>query len=697
MPEYKSHRSFLLLAASCLWLLAAPPARALTPLADPLELTSTFVPAATFSETSTDSLVSAVDPADHTKKIYSVATKHSTTANITANITGTTLASINAATVFTLHFGGATVTFALGDIPTYQPGQTTAFYCWNGWNSAKKALGTGGVKLTWTATKLTVALTATDEAARPDQIGTDEFIGVDDTPGTFAIKDVLSVDVAFGPIATSVPRTVYFTGSYKVTHATAGPADSPLYDYYLYTVSEAGAADYTRPTVALTTPRQGASVGAAVDVTGTATDAKGLTGVQWTTDLTQPWIATDQFSLTASPLDGLWGSTSATWTVSLSSLPYGTTHLYVESIDDSGNTSLPLLVSLVNPVPVPITGRWDGLLVPATSTGLRGAVTFSLAANGSYTGKLLLEAGSYPFSGSLLADQSMAATISRGSSLPSVALTGTVASFAAANEVVASLAGSLAIGGTGVATFTANRSPFSTTRLSDASMAGSFHVLIAPGADPQGYSYSLVSTARNGAASATFNMADGSVVTWSGVMGAGGELAAFAPMYGGKGSVSVPLLVDGASGTIDATNTAWVRPPAYADKQFPAGFQYSLYTSGIAYHAPSPSTVRVMGLGTGSPNATASWSGDGEATSPSPSLGITVNVSNKLGIPTNPDALQLSLVPSTGLWTGSFKLTGTTTLSGCKMVIVGNQAYGFWVAPAPAHSVVKRYGLIHVQ
>ncbi len=685
----------------CLALLSLVVVRAHA-LPEPLDLTTTFVPALSFSETHTDKVVATVNPADHTTS-YSVAATHSTSASVTANITGIALASIDGTTAFSLDFGAASIAFTLADIPTYTAGQTTAFYCWDGWGPTNKPLGTGGVKLTWTATKLTVTVTATDEASRPPPIGVEAFVGAGDTPGTFAIKDTLTADVSFGPISTSVPRTVYLTGSYKVTHVTAGPADAPLYDFDLYTVSESGAADYTRPAVALTSPKQGASVGAAVNVSGTASDTKGLSGVEWTTDLNAPWTATDQFTLTTIPSDGLWGTTAAAWTVSLSSLPFGTTSLWVHSIDDSGNTSLPLLITLVNPVPVVLTGRWDSLLVPDPTNGVRGGIHFTFAVNGSYTGDVVLEGATYAFAGSLLADQSLGLSVSRGASLPPLVLTGTIASFAPANAAAASITGSLTVSGSSVATFSAFRSPWSATNLAGTTLAGNFHVLIAAAAAPTGYSNAVVTTARAGTASAALSMADGSVVTWSGFMGAAGELPVFAPLYVTKGSlvagsVSSPMVVDGASAAIDATTATWVRPPAFADKQFPAGFQYSgLYTSGLAYHAPSPATTRVMSLAATSPNATASWSGDGEPSAPSPSLGITVNASNTLTIPVTTDALKLSLVASSGLWTGSFKIPGTTAVSACKLIIVGTQAYGFWTAPAPTGSVLKRYGLIHIQ
>ncbi|MDB6139026.1 MAG: hypothetical protein JWO94_2098 [Verrucomicrobiaceae bacterium] len=654
-------------------------------------LPAAFVPTITFSETSTDRVVKNTDAQDPSQVSYYRASSVTATATIVANIEGTVLADINGDTPVEIIIGGFLTSFTLGQIRTYSVGQTSAFYCWNGWDAQNKPQGTGGVKLTWTASKLTAVITIGNEASPQDFIGT-AFEDLGDTPGTFAIKDKFVSSVLFGNVSAVVPNPLYVSGTCKVTHA----ADYPVYDYSLYTFNVSGAGDYVRPTIALTSPKQGASVGGAVDVKGTAADAKGLTGVDWTLDPAGSWTATDQFSLTSYPQDGLWGATAAIWTVSQESLPYGTTKLYVRSYDEAGNYSLPLLVSLVNPMPLVLTGRWDALLAPAGPDGLRGALHFSFTAGGGFTGSLVQEGGTFAVTGTLLPDGTVHTTIKRSTLLPTLDFDGLIASFAAADSAAASFTGTLKNGGSVLATFSATRSPWSAASPAPANLAGRLNVHVAPAAAPLGESYAVVNTARAGTSSAAFAMADGSVVTWSGVMGAGGQLPAFGLLYGGKGSVSSPMVVNGAARTIDATTVTWVRPAAFTDKQFPLGFHYdALAASGSAYVLNG----RVMGLAATSPNATATWSGDAIGTAQSQSF--TVNATNTLSIPAtlaaNPSTLKLALTASTGLWTGSFKLPGTTALSACKLLIVGNEAYGQWTAPAPAGSPLKRYGVIHVQ
>ena len=683
---------FVFVCAACFSILGFGNALGIVSV-EPLELASDFTPSISFSETHTDSVKKTIDPLNSSNVTYDVVAALSTTATVTANMKSLVLSDVDSTTVFALNLGAAQISFKLGDIPTYTKGQTTAFYCWNGWDANKKALGTGGVKLVWTATKLTVTVTMSNEVSRPLPIGTEAFISAGDTPGTFPIKDTLTADVTFAGITTSVPRTVYVTGTYKVTHVRSGPVDTPVYEFDLFNITETGAADYARPVVALTSPPQGASVAGTVDVNGSASDEKGLTAVEWTTDLNRTWAATDQFSFSASPPDGLWGPTSAIWTVGLSNLPHGINRLWVRSVDDSGNRSLPLQVSLVNSLLPVLTGRWDALLVPDVVNGVRGALSFTLSSNGNFTGSLVLEGGSYPIVGAMLPNESLAAAIKRSVGQSSIDLAATITTFSPSGESAAAISGTLKTGGTALASFAAYRSPWSTTKLAPATLAGRFHVKVDPSASPTGNSYAVITTARAGAASAAFALADGSVVTWSGVMGANGQLPVFALLYGGKGSVSSPMMVDGGTRTVGSTTVRWFRPPAFADKQFPAGFEYdALAASGLAYTAPVPSNARVMGLTSSS--ATARWSGDDVSAR---SQAISINLGNTIAITSPTDALSLAVTASTGLWTGSFKIPGSSVLSTCRLLIVGSQAYGSWSAPAPTGSVVKRYGIIHIQ
>ena len=665
-----------------------------TPTVEPLDLAINFTPSISFSETHSESVVKSVDPFDSTNVSYDVWYTESTTATIVANITGIVLADIDETTNVAINIGAAQGTFALGDIPTYKAGQTTAFYCWNGWDDNNKALGTGGVRLTWTATKLPVTVTMGNEVSRPTAVDADSYVGQETTPGTYPIKGTVGASISFGPISTTVNRNLYTTGSYVVTHKTAGPVDAPLYDYFLYSVTESGSADYTRPTVALTSPKQNAIVTGTVEIKGTAADARGLYGVEWSSDFSPDWLAADDFTISTAPADGSWGTTTAKWTIGLLSVPHGTRHIYVRSIDDSGNTSTPVAISLVRSMPTVLTGRWDALLEPDAINGMRGAIHFTFSANGSYTGTLVLEGISYNFTNSLLPDESLGHTITRAKPLHPIVLGGLVVSFEPNGEGMAAITGDLEIDGTAVATFAAYRSPWTTAKLADATLAGNFHVNIDPATTPIGNSYAIVTTARSGTATAAMSMADGSVVTWSGVMGANGDLPVFAPLYV-KGSVSAAMKINGSARAVDATTVTWNRPAAVSDKQFPAGFLYTdLAASGSVYVAPSPATVRVMGLAATADNATATWSGDGVTDH---TQTFTVNASNTTTIVSPVDALKLTVTGSTGVWAGSFKIPGTTVLSTCKLLIVGNEAWGQWSAAAPTGSTLKRYGVIHIK
>jgi hypothetical protein len=673
-------KTFLCLLA-CIALMLATGVRA----ADPLDKSGSFVPSVSFSESHTESVTGAAGSRE-------VAISQSASATIVANITGIVLANIDTTTDFALNFGGASISFVLGDIPTYTKGQTTAFYCWKGWSTANKALGTGGVKLTWTTTKLTVTITMGNEETRPGAIAADGFLGaVDpDTGAAISLKDTLDVDVKFGPIA-STQRRVYFTGTSSVKHVSYSATDE---EFDLNTVTLSGSSEYTSPTISLVSPSQGASVGAVVTITGKASDSRGLDKVQWSPNpiTSNSWQDVVNTIITP-PANGLWGTTTATWSLALTGLPHGITKIWVKAIDESRNESAPLAISVVNPLLTPLPGRWDAALTPTINAGaLRGSLYFTFSVKGSCTGQLTLEGTTYPLSGGLLGDESLSITIKRAATLGNILITGTLGSFAPGTSAAGVLNGNVSINSVSVATFVARRSPFSSTVLADASLAGRFHLITSRPTTPYGYGYLIATTARAGSASISGKLPDGTAITWSGYLGANGALPVFVRLYGNKGSLSGTPIIDGNTRAVAATAMKWVRPLAVSDKQFPSGFDLDLTVSGAAYVYTS--SVRVMGLGATLPNARATLLADAMATPTT--VDFSVDVANKATVPTNPDQLKLTLTASTGLWTGTFKASGSSTLANCYLLISGNTAYGFYIAPAVSPSVAKRFGTVTI-
>lgn len=664
--------------------LAFGPAR-LVPAADPLDRSPSLLPSVVFTESESDKVTGVAGS-------RVVTTSRSTSATIVASMAGLSLASINGSTAFALNFGSCSVSFTLADVPTYTVGQTTAFYCWNGWDAAQKPKGTTGVRLTWSATKLTIVLTMTNEASRPDAIASMGFEGAVDpgTGGAIALKDQTTVDFSFGAIA-STQRRVYFTGKSSVTHVFYNNTVQDDEEFDLNSITLSGAAEYVLPTVSLVSPPQNGSVGSSVTVTGKAVDGYGLDRVLWSPDPPSPssWVDVSSF-IVSPPADGLWGLTTATWTLDLTGLPHGITKVWVKSIDESRNESAPLAISLVRAMPALLMGRWDATMVPvAFGNEWVGAIRFTIVSNGTYTGSYAVQGATYAFGGGLLADETLRAVIKR-TGKPDVVITAAFGSFSPGTVATASLNGSVAVNGATETSFTARRSPFSSTVLADASLAGRFHAV-----DSTTGGYLIATTARTGAATVAGKLSDGSAVTWAGVFGADGSVPVFVPLYLSKGSASGTLKIDGPTRTIPASTFYWQRPPAYSDKQYPAGFATMLQFAGSAYLAPLVNT-RVLGLASTANNATATWEDpDGGMTPHTQS--ITVNSNNTISIPATVDALKLAVVPSTGLWTGTMKVSGTTALANIYLLSVGTKATGFYIAPPVTGSVLKRFGTFSVQ
>ncbi len=663
--------------------------------ADPLDKITGFTPTVSFTETEVDKVIGAAGS-------RSISTSRSTTATIIAAISGITPTAVPTNTAFALNFGDCAISFTLADVLTYSVGQTTAFYCWNGWDALNKPKGTGGVKLTWTATRLTIVVTMSNEATRPAPIASTGFEGAVDpgTGGAVSLKDSVSVEFTFGSI-TSAQRKVFVTGKSSSPHVYYHNTTAADEEFNVNNISLSGGADYTLPTVALLTPKQGSSVDNSVTLTGKAIDEHGLESVQWSPDPVTAGSWSDVTSnIVSPPADGLWGATSSAWTLDLSGLPHGINKVWVRSIDDSRNESTPLAITVVRPIDSSLSGRWDAALVPvAGPSPLRGALLLTFAANGTCTGTLTLEAATYSLTGSLLPDESFRAVI-KPKGLPDIVITGTLSTFTPATAADGALVGNVSISGSSVATFTARRSPWSTKVLADASLAGRFHLITSRPAEPYGYGYLITTTARTGTASISGKLPDGTGVTWSGVMSATGSLPVFVRLYTTsaiKGSLSGSPVIDGPSHAVPSAGMKWVRPANFSDKQFTGGFDLDLTVSGPAYVAApaAPGNLRVMGLSASSPNATATYAADGVVT-PSTQT-FTVNANNSITMPSNLDGLTLSVVPSTGLWTGSMKATGTTTRTSIYLLISGPKAWGFYIAEPVTGSTAKRFGSFTVE
>lgn len=684
-------RSLSLLAVLCLMMLHPHAAVA----QDPLAKTATFTPTVSFSESHTDKVVTIVDNSDPEFPFVSreLVTSESVSLTVIGNITGIDLSSINETTPYSLTMGNLTLSGTLGDDILYTPGKTSIFIPALGYNDNDKPIGTHGLRLSWTATRLTATFVGSTATDMPGSVELDNWTSISETVPS--VRAISSISLEFANFI-APERPIYVTGKATFSTKNFGTEESGIDSFDLINVSLSGSCEFGLPVTTLLSPKSGSEAAAPVAITGKSTDGHGIAEVEFALNPNgsdPEWI--DVTTLNNPELtnpDLLWGSSSATWSITVNSLIPGTNFLWVRTKDISGNYSATLIVALVNPLAATFLKRWDGLLEPTATNPVRGAVTYTFSANGFYTGKLFLETGIRSISGYLNSDGKVSNVIQRPG-LPDLTLS---ADLLDSNGLT--LLGRIRDAGDHGATFTAYPSPYTAAAPPNANLQGRFHIgIAAPVAPTLGQSYLIATSLKTGVVNVTGRMADSTVVTWSGVLGSTGQIPLFAPLYSTmyltKGSVSSLLRIDGASRTIQATTLRWVRPLGATDKQFPVGYDVVLATSGVAYTPPAAAT-RVMNLPAGTANAQAVISGDAVAGTLTKTFTVNANNTTTQVLP-NPNSLTIAKIPAaTGLGTGTFKLPGTTTSAAINYLIVGNQAFGHYVAPALAGTVNKRFGTV---
>lgn len=681
---------------------------------DPLATVPGFTPAFTLTESIKDSIKTTTEPGfdgEPPTVFREVVIADTSTVSITANITGIDLASIGPATMFEVMVGALSVSGALGDDPTYTDAnkatKRSIFIPGRHNPETGAVVGSTGVKLSWTATRLTVSISRSNlDDTDPGSAAAIAHAGIPEAGTSAPIKEIIPVTVSFAGFQ-SAPRHGFIQGSTSVRKQTFGSELAGNYEeFFLNTVSVTGAFDTTVPTATITAPANNSSPGGSFTITGKASDGHGIETIEYATDpaTTAPWTPITNISDLPPALGtALWGTTNKQWTFSLTGQPFGTNKFWVRTVDTSGNRSTYATVALINPMPALLTGRWDGLVTP-TPTGRQGYLTFTCDVKGALSGKLTLEgtAAALPVVGTW-SGGSINAKAMNGTKTEFL-LTGTVNSTSPANAAAALLSFNLAKPAA-VATDppvpsgngTAFRCPFSATNKlpklpTPAPALGRFNLSIAPGngiTSPSGCGYFSMVVADTGVVTIAGKTADGLLFTMTSALGAGGQVPVFIPLYDSKGSLSAQEVIDMTLGTIADITATWNRPLSFKDKQFPSGFSVTPMTHGERYVAPA-ANVRVLGLIAASPNASAEWIGDSVPVLQTQA--VEVSKTNTVAAVGGNVAFKANITSGTGIIAGSFTLPGSKVATPWSALIVGNQADGHYIALPVAPSVLNRFG-----
>ncbi len=390
--------------------------------------------------------------------------------------------------------------------------------------------------------------------------------------------------------------------------------------------------------------------------------------------------------------------------------PAGTSTVTLTVTDAFGNTGSTTFQLEVSTLTLDRAPRYVGLAErhPTLNQNLGGSLTLTPVLSrgrptGAYTGSLIHGAIRYSLSGS----------ITSGGPETALGLTLRGASSGRPNRSLAlTLPLDPALPATGTAR-AGNAAPVALTAWPARSVATATdylgrHVfaLLPPedtdsAAAPAGVGVGTLAIAKNGRASWTTTLADGTRLTGALPLGRDGDLPVFALIAKPGGSLHGSLRLSAGDRAIEGTLT-WLRARAPAASYAKA----PLYRDGFGPLplsalggpvSPPPSGTRVLGLPDTSPNARLSFLDGGlseEHLAQLAQVPLTVTARNAVSRPTtaaaNPAALSLALQPSAGTFRGAFTLRDPNPLRpgatvtrkvSYQGVLLDGRGLGFFLVP----------------
>lgn len=476
--------------------------------------------------------------------------------------------------------------------------------------------------------------------------------------------------------------------------------------------------DRVLPTLVVTTPAPG-MVGASFDITGTASDAKGIDRVEVTINGGAIQLATL----------GIFTAGSATFTLAGLAAENGKNTLVVTAVDSSGNKSLPttVIVKYLNNRPV-FAGNYSGLLVPAVTptNKLSGIVNLTVTATGTFSGSATLGGFTVPVKGVFGNDgrahfkpglATTFALVGGVAPAPTVALGTLDLTIATDVTVDAKVTGSLRSDpSTVAANVSAPRAyfdgltPATTVDSKYLQNNGRYTVVFPSKAQgalpltsfPQGDGWGLITVTPAGGVTLIGKLADGSPVSASTSLARNYQWACYVALNTGGGSLAGVVTLDDTQPDSDlkGVDLLWIRPAITSSKYYPAGWTSGIKTDllGAKFSAPVGSSI-LPGLGAVNPttgNATIVFT-DGKLTSSPLSKNLNIASTNLVtNAPTSDTSVSLLLKPASGKMGGSFLHSDNTQVAFKGVVFQkGTNAggYGYFLSTAPAVGVGESGGV----
>ncbi|MEY2410663.1 MAG: hypothetical protein QOF48_3333 [Verrucomicrobiota bacterium] len=305
---------------------------------------------------------------------------------------------------------------------------------------------------------------------------------------------------------------------------------------------------------------------------------------------------------------------------------------------------------IANPF-APLKGSYNGLFYQTNEIlhENSGFITASVTDMGAFSGRLMLGGKAIPFSGRFNPDRSTQLRLARRGSLPltlelRAPLDGT-------DKIVGGLTD-----GSWVAEVLADRAVFTSTSASP--FAGRHTVTLAGNATngaPEGDSYGVAPVSTLGKVAFTGMLADGTAISQAVPLARKGHWPFYAALYGGKGSIIgwLTFVTNSATESLGGW-VSWTKPAAPSSKTYPNGFALQSWMAGSTY-APS-ATNRVLSFS----NGIVQFTGGGLVSAPVV-FNVDVTSANKV-IDTNGTSFAMTITTANGLFSGSFVPPGTNTV-----------------------------------
>jgi hypothetical protein len=325
-----------------------------------------------------------------------------------------------------------------------------------------------------------------------------------------------------------------------------------------------------------------------------------------------------------------------------------------------GSASLSFLMSsnlilqanfITNPF-TPFAGVYSGLFSPAggvteESSGFFTA-TLPASSRGDYSAKLLLDGGSYPFSGTFDLSLQAGKTVARSGKTPLTVvlqltndqMTGSV-SDNAANAWSSILRADRA--------FNAKSNPAT-------NYAGRYTLIIPPGDnaptnEPGGYGYAILTNNPAGHVALSGRLGDGAAFSQSVPVATNGNIPLYASLYTRQGSLQGWLTLTNNPKTILGSNLSWIKISSRAGTLYAGGFTNTNITAPGSFYIGSSNLVLTNGtltISNGNPADVLTYS----------NLAIVGGklVNTNLDNPTN--QLEGVITRGTGVLTVTFRPTG---------------------------------------